>query len=74
MFRWLRSVAFTGNRCGAAQRIPLRRIHFFERFHQLTEGPAVLIRCPACGQGLQIAASYRSHTGESVTFDPENHP
>ncbi len=74
MFRWLRRVSFTCNLCGATQRIPLRRIHFFERFHELTEGQVVLIRCPECGQGLQIPSSYRSHTGESVLFDPETHP
>ena len=74
MFRWLRRVSFTCNLCGATQRIALRRTHFFERFHELTEGQVVLIRCPECGQGLQIPGSYRSHTGESVVFDPENHP
>jgi len=74
MFSWLKKVTFTCNLCGAEQRIPLRRIHFFERFHDLVEGQPILIRCPECGQGLQIPGSYSTHTGHSVKINPMNPP
>ena len=68
-----RKVLFTCGHCGARQRIPLRRIHFFERFHHLTHGKVLLIACPACGEGLQTPTPYRTHTGHDVQFDPD-HP
>lgn len=72
--RWLfEKVLFTCGHCGARQRIPLRRVHFFERFHGLTHGEVVLIACPLCGEGLQIPAPYRTHTGHDTQFDPD-HP
>ncbi len=74
MMTWFRKVLFTCTYCGAAQRIPLRRIHFFERFHRLCQGQAVLIRCPQCGLGLQIPGPYRSHTRYEVNIDPKNLP
>lgn len=74
MLTWFRRVAFTCTHCEAAQRIPLRRIHFFERFHDLCQGQAVLIRCTQCGLGLQIPGPYRSHTGYQVNVDRENLP
>ena len=72
MFGWFKKVIYTCQACGARQRIPLRRIHFFERFHELHEGQAVLILCPICGDGLQIPTAYTTHAGHSVTIDPEN--
>jgi len=65
-------VTYTCDRCGARQRIPLRRVHRFERFHGLGRGKVVLIGCPTCGQGLQIPTPYRTHTGTEVRFDPDN--
>jgi hypothetical protein len=39
LFRWLFSrVTYTCRHCDARQRIPLRRIHGFERFHHLEHG------------------------------------
>jgi hypothetical protein len=61
-----RKVTYTCHSCGARQRIPLRRVHFFERFHHLEHGEPVLIACPACGAGLQIPSRYRTHTGQVV--------
>jgi RNase P subunit RPR2 len=73
-FSWLfKKVVFTCSHCGARQRIPLRRIHFFERFHRLTHGQVLLIACPDCGEGLQIPTPYRTHTGHDARFDPD-HP
>lgn len=68
----LSKVTYTCDHCGARQRIPLRRIHFFERFHGLTHGEVVLIACPACREGLQIPTRYRTHTGHEVRFHPDN--
>jgi uncharacterized OB-fold protein len=73
-FHWLfRKVTFTCSHCGVRQRIPLRRVHFFERFHGLTQGQILLIACPVCGEGLQIPTPYCTHTGHDVHFDPD-HP
>ena len=72
MFGWFRKVIYTCQTCGARQRIPLRRIHFFERFHELHKGQAVLILCPICSDGLQIPTAYTTHTGHSVTIDLKN--
>jgi hypothetical protein len=73
MLRWLFSkVTFACDHCAARQRIPLRRVHFFERFHGLTRGQVVLIRCPTCRHGLQIPTPYPTHTGQETRFDPEN--
>jgi RNase P subunit RPR2 len=65
-------VVFTCTECGARQRIPLRRVHFFERFHDLTHGEVILIACPVCGEGLQVPAPYHTHTGQETHFDPNN--
>jgi RNase P subunit RPR2 len=71
LLRWLfGKVLFTCGHCGARQRIPLRRVHFFERFHRLTDGEVILIACPSCGEGLQVPTPYRSHAGQHVRFDP----
>jgi hypothetical protein len=74
MLAWfrIRRITFTCNHCGAVQRIPLRRVHAFERFHGIVEGQAVLIRCPQCIRGLQIPVPYTTHTGHSVEIDPTN--
>ena len=73
VFRWLfTKVIFTCTHCGARQRIPLRRIHVFERFHRLTNGEVILIACPTCGEGLQTPTPYPTHTGKDVQFDPDN--
>lgn len=72
MISCFKKVIYTCQACGAQQRIPLRRIHFFERFHDLRDGQAVLIVCPICGEGLQIPTPYRAHAGHSVAIDPEN--
>ncbi len=73
MLRWLFSkVTFTCDPCGARQRIPLRCVHYFERFHGLTKGQVILIACPTCGDRLQIPSPYRTHTGQEVRFDPHN--
>jgi hypothetical protein len=61
-----RKVTYTCHSCRARQRIPLRRVHFFERFHQLEQGEPLLIACPTCGAGLQIPSRYRTHTGYVV--------
>jgi hypothetical protein len=74
MFSWFRKVTFTCNHCCVVQRIPLRRVHFFERFHELGNGQPVLIRCPQCVDGLQIPNAYTSHTGHSVLVDPRDPP
>jgi hypothetical protein len=69
-----RNVTYTCRHCAARQRIPLRRVHFFERFHHLTHGEAVLIACPHCPQGLQTPSPYRTHTGHPVAVDPMEPP
>jgi RNase P subunit RPR2 len=69
-------VTYSCHSCGARQRIPLRRVHVFERFHQLEDGEPVLIACPGCQAGLQIPSRYRTHTGHvvdiSTTAVPQN--
>jgi hypothetical protein len=67
-------VTYSCTACDAVQRIPLRRVHFFERFHSLDQGEPVLIHCPNCRDGVQCPSPYRSHTGRSVTVDPHNPP
>ena len=74
MLSWFKKVIFTCHVCGARQRIPLRRVHFFERFHELENGEALLIRCPTCFEGLQTPTAYSTHTGHSVAVDPEKPP
>lgn len=74
MWTGFKKVNFTCTACGARQRIPLRRIHFFEKFHQLESGQPVLILCPHCYEGLQIPTSYRTHDGYRVDVDPEDPP
>ena len=69
-----KKVTFTCNHCQAKQRIPLRRLHFFERIQELRQGRPVLISCPTCREGLQIPSPYRSHTGVDIDIDPENIP
>lgn len=69
-----RRVTFTCHHCGASQRIPLRRVHRFERFHRLENGEAVLIACNHCLEGVQIPSDYTTHTGHVVSVDPENPP
>jgi RNase P subunit RPR2 len=72
---WLFSnVIYTCHHCGARQRIPLRRVHTFERFHRLEHGEAVLIACPMCGEGVQTPSSYRTHNGYDVEVDPLRPP
>jgi len=71
MLSWFKKVTFTCNHCGTTQRIPLRRVHFFEKFHELRDGQPVLIRCSACSQGLQTPSPYYTHTGHSVEVNPE---
>lgn len=72
---WLfTKVTYTCIACNGVQRIPLRRVHTFERFNDLTEGQPVLIQCPRCHEGLQCPSSYRSHTGHFITIDPSNPP
>lgn len=71
---FLRRVTYTCHHCGASQRIPLRRVHLFERFHELEAGEALLIRCPQCETGIQTPSPYRTHTGHYVTVDPEAPP
>lgn len=73
--RWLfAKVTYACTRCDAVQRIPLRRVHFFERFHDLNEGQPVLIACPHCHHGVQCPSPYRTHTGHQVTVDPRKPP
>ena len=75
LLAWLfTNVTYSCTACEAVQRIPLRRVHAFERFHDLSEGQPVLIQCPACPQGLQCPSPYRSHTGHLITVDPRNPP
>lgn len=73
--RWLfHKVTYTCQHCGARQRIPVRRVHVFERFYDLDHGQAVLILCPTCHQGLQMPSPYRTRTGHQVHVDPNNPP
>jgi hypothetical protein len=75
LLRWLfTKIIYTCTFCGAVQTIPLRRIHVFERFHRLSKGQPVLIRCPKCHQGVQCPSPYRSYTGNLVVVDPSNPP
>lgn len=75
LLRWLfAKVTYSCNRCHAAQKIPLRRVHFFERFHDLKPGQAVLIVCPQCDTGVQCPSLYRTYTGHRVTVDPAHPP
>lgn len=67
-------VTYACHLCGARQRIPLRRIHAFERFHHLEAGEAVLIACPDCPDGIQTPSPYRTHTHHDVSVDPRNPP
>jgi phage terminase large subunit GpA-like protein len=69
-----RRVTFTCRACGARQRIPLRRVHVFERFHELEAGEPVLIACPQCDDGLQIPSPYDTHTGHHVLVDSHHPP
>jgi hypothetical protein len=73
MWTWFRKVIFTCTVCRTVQRIPVRRVHVFERFHNL-DGRALLIRCSRCRRGLQIPGSYRSYTGRLITINPANPP
>jgi hypothetical protein len=43
LLAWFSRVTFSCTACDATQRIPLRRVHAFERFYSLTEGQPVLI-------------------------------
>ncbi len=73
MLAWVFSkVVYTCDHCAARQRIPLRRVHAFERYHGLTRSEVVLIACPECREGLQIPTPYRTHTGQELRFDPDN--
>ena len=72
--RLFTKVTYTCTSCEAVQTIPVRRIHLFERFHGLTEGQPVLIRCPQCHQGVQYPSPYRSHTGHLISVDPAQPP
>ena len=72
--RLFTKVTYTCTSCEAVQTIPVRRIHLFERFHGLTEGQPVLIRCPQCHQGVQCPSPYRSHTGHLISIDPAQPP
>jgi hypothetical protein len=75
LLRWLFStVTYTCHHCRARQRISLRRIHLFERFHHLEHGEAMLMLCPHCQNGLQTPSDYRTHTGHIVTVGPNNPP
>ena len=74
MLTLFRMVVYTCTHCGSRQRIPLRRVHTFERFHELRKGEAVLIRCQQCTVGLQIPSPYTTHTGHAVAVDPCDPP
>ena len=67
-------VTYTCRHCGARQRIPVRRIHVFERFHHLDHGEPLLIACPQCAEGVQVPSPYRTHTGHTVSVDPYRPP
>ena len=72
--RLFSKVTYTCTVCEAVQRIPLRRVHFFEQFHGLDHGEPVLIHCPRCREGLQCPSPYHSHTGHTVEVDPQEPP
>jgi hypothetical protein len=72
--RLFAKVTYSCTSCKAVQRIPLRRVHFFERFHRLDHGEPVLINCPNCRKGLQCPSPYRSHSGHPIAVDPKNPP
>lgn len=75
LLTWLfTQVTYSCTTCGAVQTIPLRHVHNFERFFDLTEGQPVLIQCPTCHDGLQYPSSYRSHTGHRIALDPDHPP
>jgi hypothetical protein len=74
LLAWFSKVIYSCTACCATQRIPLRRVHAFERFYDLTEGQPVLILCPICHEGLQCPSPYSSHTNRLVTVDPRNPP
>jgi len=75
IFRSLfRKVTYTCHVCGARQRIPLRRVHAFERFHHLEHAQALLIACPICSQGLQIPSRYQTHVGHTIDITPQTLP
>jgi hypothetical protein len=75
LLSWLfTKVTYSCTACDAVQRIPLRRIHTFERFYDLTEGRPVLIQCPRCHEGLQCPSPYRSHTGHLIVVDSSTPP
>jgi hypothetical protein len=75
LLTWLfAKVTYSCTGCNAAQRIPLRRVHIFERFHRLSEGQPLLIACPQCDEGVQCPSPYRTHTGHLVTVDPGHPP
>lgn len=69
-----KKVTYSCTSCDAVQRIPVRRLHFFERFHGLDHGEPVLIHCPKCRQGVQCPSPYRSHTGHKIVVDPGSPP
>lgn len=72
--RWFSKVVYSCTFCEAVQKIPLRRVHFFEEFHDLQQGQPVLIHCPICRKGVQSPSPYRSHTGHWVSVDPHKPP
>lgn len=72
--RLFQKVTYSCTHCNAVQRIPVRRIHFFERFHGLDQGQPVLIQCPKCRQGIQCPSPYRSISGHQIGVDPGNPP
>lgn len=74
LLAWFSKVTYSCTACSAMQRIPLRRVHAFERFYNLTEGQPVLIRCPMCLEGLQCPSPHRSHTGDFIAVDPSHPP
>lgn len=72
--RLFKKVTYSCTHCDAVQRIPVRRLHFFERFHGLDRGEPVLIQCPNCREGVQCPSPYRSHSGHQIVVDPGNPP
>lgn len=74
LLAWFSKVTYSCTACDVTQRIPLRRVHAFERFYGLTEGQPVLIQCPMCDEGLQCPSPYCTHTGQLVTVDPRHPP
>lgn len=74
MLSFFRKVTYTCAVCGETQRIPLRRIHFFERFHGMEKGEELLIECTVCRDSLQFPSRYRTHTGHLVDIRPDEPP